>query len=519
MKILIVTDKVGSAIWRLAQGVQKYNPHIQIDVIAVHPKRPDIDQLNEFVEKVEKADIISFEYWKTYITLRESYPELMNKPKMLAHYNPYNTFEEEWREFDIITVPNKTIQDMLRKRSVMRYVPLTIDLEKFPFSREYTDSNTVLMVSGRIEGKKGVLPVAEACKELGYKMLLVGSISKKDYFDEVMKTGVVEFRQSVSDDELLRAYQESAIHVCNSIDSYESGTLCILEAMSVGCPVLTRNVGHVPDISTGTNMVVRKGGPEDLEDLKTELKNLMDNPIKRKEIRDEAWNSAKVRDDVRRAREYEKIWHSMLSNKPLVSVIIPTFNRKEILAKVIESVFKQTYPALEIVVCDDGSTDGTREFIQSIQKRSLIPIKYVNTETPNEYNLAYAKNLGVIELIGEALVFCDDRYAMDREAIEKFMSKLHSKKWLFGDKGTGKRNFVENFGCIYRQEFIDGGMFNQSCKLYGFQSQELRERYKRQGFKFDYVEAKAEILISSKNRYKKRDEIRKAKNVLYKLGL
>ena len=519
MKVIMCCDKIGSAIWRLAVGVQKYNPHIQIDVVAVHPKKPDFSQLNEFEKKAKQADIICMEYWKTYVMIREQYPELMNKPKMLAHYNPYNVYEEEWKEFDVLTVPNKAIQNMLRKRSIMRYVPLTIDIEKFPFSREYIDSKTVIMVSGRIEGKKGVLPVAQACKELGYKLLLVGSISKKDYFDQIMATGVVEFRQSVSDEELLKAYQESAIHVCNSIDEYESGTLPLLEAMSVGCPVLTRNVGHVPDISTGTNMIVRKGQPEDLEDLKTELKGLMDNLPRRKDMREEAWNSVKARDDVRRAREYEKIWYSMLSDKPLVSVIIPTFNRKETLAKVLESIFKQTYPALEIVVCDDGSTDGTREFVQSIQKRSLIPIKIVSTETTDEYNLAYAKNLGVVESIGEVLAFCDDRYAMDSEAIEKFISKLHSKKWLFGDKGTGKRNFVENFSCIYRQEFINGGMFNQTCKLYGFQSQELRERYKRQGLSFNFVEAKAETLLSTKNKYKKRDEIRRAKNFLYKLGL
>ena len=201
----------------------------------------------------------------------------------------------------------------------------TIDIEKFPFSREYNDSKTVLMVAARIESKKGILPVAQVCKKLGYKFVLVGSISDRDYFEKIKEVGV-DFRENISDEELLKAYQEAAIHVCNSVDGFESGTLPQLEAMSVGVPVLTRNIGQVPELINGKNMVVRKGQPEDLEDLERELKGLMENRVKREQMRDDAWQSAKTKDDVRRAREYEKLWWSVLSDRPVVSVIIPTFN-------------------------------------------------------------------------------------------------------------------------------------------------------------------------------------------------
>jgi glycosyltransferase involved in cell wall biosynthesis len=517
MKILMVVDKIGSAISRLSDGVKKYNPHLHIDIIAVHPKRPDIDQLEQFERLAKKADILDFEYWKTYVTLKEIYPELMNKPKMLAHYNPYNIFEENWDKLDLVTVCNI---DMASRMKKAKYIPLTVDAEKFPFNNNYNDSKTVLMVSSRIESKKGVLPVAQVCAKLGYKLLLVGSVSKADYSKEVMNTGCVEFRERVTDEELLKAYQESAVHVCNSIDDYESGTMPILEAMLVGCPVLTRNIGHVPELNNGKNMVVRQGQPDDLEDLETELKNLMDNIEKRKSIREHGWNSAKVRDDVRRARMYNKLWHSILNKEPVVSVIIPTFNRVDTLVKVLESIIIQDYPAMEVVVCNDGSTDLTEKTIQMIRNTTTFPIKIVNTNTPDEYNLSLARNLGVIEAIGEILVFLDDRYYLDDKCISEFVKKLFPKKWLFGNKGKDKKSFVENFSCIYRDEFITAGMFNQSCKLYGFLTQETRERFRRQDFKFEYVpEAKCEIILNSKAKYHKRDEIRQAKNILFKMDL
>lgn len=518
MRILMVVDKKTSAIDRMAEGVKKYLPHLHIDIIAVHPKRPDINQLQMFADLAQKADVLDFEYWKTYTMLRETYPELMNKPKILAHHNPYNIFEEEWNEFDKIIAYNKSMAKQMEKNKKVIHFPHTIDIEKFPYNREYTDEKVVIMVSSRIESKKGVLPVAQVCEKLGYKFILVGSISDGDYFKKIMENKCVEFREKITDEELLASYVESSICIVNSVDGFESGPLILLEAMNVGVPIITREVGEVPELNNSKNMIVRKGQPEDVKDLEKELKNLMENKVKREQIREEGWNTAKVRDDVRRARMYEKMWYKLVSDKSLVSVVIPTFNRKEILAQVIESIIEQDYPNIELVIADDGSTDGTKQMIEVIRERTAYPIKYINTETPEVYNLGLARNMGAIESSGDILVFLDDRYKLEKDCISRFVEKLYTKKFLYGNKGNNKKSFVENFTCIYRKDFIDAGMFSTACKKYGYLSQETRTRFGHQGFNLELViEAKCESIVGSKAKYRKKDEIRQAKNTLYKM--
>ncbi|HHH2557532.1 TPA: glycosyltransferase family 2 protein, partial [Escherichia coli] len=66
---------------------------------------------------------------------------------------------------------------------------------------------------------------------------------------------------------------------------------------------------------------------------------------------------------------------------PLVSVYIPTHNRANLLKKAVESVLRQTYPHVEILICDDGSTDNTEEVVnQLIERNSGKTIIYLKNE-------------------------------------------------------------------------------------------------------------------------------------------
>lgn len=93
----------------------------------------------------------------------------------------------------------------------------------------------------------------------------------------------------------------------------------------------------------------------------------------------------------------------MNTQRPLVSVIVATFNRAHIITPSIESALQQTLTNYEIIVVDDGSTDNTREFLSS---RFGDSIRYIGKDK-NE-GLASARNTGIEASRGTYIALLDD---------------------------------------------------------------------------------------------------------------
>ena len=133
--------------------------------------------------------------------------------------------------------------------------------------------------------------------------------------------------------------------------------------------------------------------------------------------------------------------------------------------------------------------------------------------------MARARNKAIIEATGDVLVFCDQRMIMDKRAVEIFVENIKPRSWLYGNKGV-KKEFVENFSCVYRSDLIKIGMFCERMDIYGGLSQETRSRAKYNGFKIEYIEsAKAEPMGKSGNKHSKKQEIITSKNRLWKMGM
>ena len=95
-----------------------------------------------------------------------------------------------------------------------------------------------------------------------------------------------------------------------------------------------------------------------------------------------------------------KVSEQPARSAPRISVIIPTFNRAHYLPQAIDSVLAQTHAGAEIIVVDDGSTDNTREVVESYGAR----VTYLIT---NHGGVAHARNVGVRHASGTYLAFLD----------------------------------------------------------------------------------------------------------------
>lgn len=521
LKVLCIVDKAGTALDRLAQGVAKYHDNIDYQVLAVHPKRPDALQLQAFEDAASDADVIDWQYFRTAEMLRERYSWLANKRQILTHNNPYSIKESDWNTYDAVVANNNSIHDDLAgiTNAPLYHIPLVADTDFWEYNQNWEPGTRVIMVANRIEGKKGILPVAIACADAGLKFVLVGAVSDNDYMHAIMATGNVEYHGQITDEELRELYYKSTIHVCNSVDNFESGTLPILESMLCGTPVLTREVGHVPDLYNGENMRLLKYDPESPDSIAEELRQMVYDKKQLLEMRDKAWQTAKTKNFERRAYAYQKLYRQVLfPDQPSVSVIMPIYDKPEVIRQALNAVAAQTYSNIEIVVADDGGVD--EGLIADFAQYVSFPVRKLTTAAvypQKEYGLARARNEALIEATGEIVVFCDQRIVMNPDAIEVFVANLKKQHWLYGNKGA-RKEFVENFSCAYRADVIKSGMFNERINLYGGQSQEIRERIRSQGMVTEYVEAaQAKAVGKSSNRSRQRANIIKMKNRLSKM--
>ena len=188
-----------------------------------------------------------------------------------------------------------------------------------------------------------------------------------------------------------------------------------------------------------------------------------------------------------------------------ISVVIPTFNRKETLKPTLLSLGEQTIRDFEVVVADDGSDDDTGEMVLRLK----VPYSLKHVRQKNSGRSA-ARNMGIQNSSGDVILFIDDHIIADKRLVEEH-ARSHSEinaavvrgrvefcdtlkdvpektEYISGKSRTSRldpfRHFITNNISVRREALLKAGGFDEDFREYGLQDSELGWRLREAGCRF-----------------------------------
>jgi len=154
---------------------------------------------------------------------------------------------------------------------------------------------------------------------------------------------------------------------------------------------------------------------------------------------------------------------------PKVSLVIPAWNAKDFLSLCLKSIFQQSYREFEVIVIDNGSNDGSYNYIQTYFPQVILIINKVNL------GASFARNQGIEKARGDWVVTLDADVILNKDFLEKMVSSFNGKGNKLGMlaakvyNGTGKihttgialsrsRRFYDRGKNQFDQEQFDGAL-------------------------------------------------------------
>ncbi len=235
----------------------------------------------------------------------------------------------------------------------------------------------------------------------------------------------------------LRPIVEAA-HVAVVSSRHEAGPLVVLEAAVAGVPTVGTAVGHIADWSPRASLAVPCADAgalaraiatlADHEDLRLEIAVA----AQRIAIRDDAdRNGASVRRDLSPDRgETRGARSCRMNDRPLVSIVMPTYDRLQFLPATVESIFAQTLRDWELIVADDGSGAPTLEYLAALERDARVRVlrrKHVGIPST-------VRNAGISEARAPLVAFMDSDDVWPRAKLEKQLAEMHARpvcRWSY----------------------------------------------------------------------------------------
>lgn len=135
-----------------------------------------------------------------------------------------------------------------------------------------------------------------------------------------------------------------------------------------------------------------------------------------------------------------------------VSVIIPVYNVEQFLAECLDSVLKQSYPELEVICVNDGSTDSSGKILETYAGKDsrIIVVEQANA------GLSQARNAGLQTAGGKFVIFLDsDDYFSRPDAIELLVQKMEDNDWITFSACNFSNNCLGKPHYIYPNEILE----------------------------------------------------------------
>lgn len=164
-----------------------------------------------------------------------------------------------------------------------------------------------------------------------------------------------------------------------------------------------------------------------------------------------------------------------LEQKYKVSIIMPTFNRKNIISDAISSVLNQSFKNFELIIVDDGSTDGTEQFLKD-KFSTYFNINKIKFFRLNHMGVSGARNFGLKNADGDIIAYLDSDNQWNSKYLSVMIQNLDSGDYDSAYCGIKVNNRVNkkvyflnhefNRKKLIRENFIDLNSFIHTKRLY-----------------------------------------------------
>jgi glycosyltransferase involved in cell wall biosynthesis len=431
--------------YRVYETLQKLSAQSDIDVIEFPEFRGE-----GFATIRAKRTLNEFASTKLVVKCHtpSSLIEHINDEYFLQPRHDLDIFMEDYSVHyaDGVTSPSKSLADYFNYRlgrSDIRNCPYPLVLPESNSKREFTrDSLKEIAYIGSIQPRKGVDHFVDAAlmvleEDASFTFSIYGgerneSVLWSSYTD-ILKARIPEhlakhfnFAGAVAAESVPDLLQKTSVVMLPS--RWENWANACLEAMNMGCIVCASRSGGM-----GEMIEPQKSGfwinPQDVRSTVRLIRKLPKLGKKAEKISIAAKKRAsELTNPARTVAKIESNYASIPAKKswirigeldelPLVSVIIPFFNLKDTLDETVESVKASTYPNLEIIVVNDGSTDAL-----AVERFNGLE-GVVKLDKPNS-GLSDTRNFGISRSNGEFFLPLDSDDTIEPSYIERAVECL-----------------------------------------------------------------------------------------------